>query len=170
MSYSNVDLRDERSKYPDHYEAQTRLGLQEQAANYDYSMQFVDAEYTTPANPDCLAIAERFDPTGRHMFQGTDSWPGCIEYKKPQPDPDLMYSVYDSESGHWVDVPFRVAWLFYGLFTFMGQLIVFGISTIVFPQMLELYIVWGIACLLSLPFLSYWWTKHARYKHYHKHI
>lgn len=152
MSYSDID--------PDHYEAQ----IQEQAANYDYSMQFVDAEYTTPLNADCLKDADyradlRWPADGRPF-----SYPPCYEAKA---DPDLMYSVYDSESGHWVDVPFRVAWLFYGLFTFMGQLLVFGISTIVFPQMLEFYIVWGVACLLSLPFLSYWWTKHARYKHYH---
>lgn len=123
-------------------------------------MQFAPPEYTTPLNVDCLKDADyradlRWPADGRPF-----SYPSCYE-TKADPVP-----VYDSESSKWVDVPFHVAWLFYGLFVFMGQLLVLGIASVVFRGSLGFYIAWGILCLLSLPFLSYWWTKHARDRHY----
>lgn len=135
-------------------------------------MQFAPPEYTTPLNADCLKDADyradlRWPADGRPF-----SYPPCYE-TKADPDvntqvevPEPTYTVYDTESSHWVDVPFHVAWLFYGLFMFMGQLLVFGFSTLVLHWPLGVYVMWGIVNLLALPFLSYWWTKHARDRHY----
>lgn len=135
-----------------------------------YGMQFADPDWQPDPRRvvklDLSSHDDRVEASKRLFAMSQNPWSDfVIDTHLPEP---ADTPIYDSESSHWIDVPFKTAWLFYGLFTFMGQLIVFGISTILFPQMLELYIMWGIACLLSLPFLSYWWTKYARYRHYRK--
>ena len=132
-------------------------------------MQFADPDWQPDQRPHVkLDIT---DEGGRasasRLLSSPEALSGEITFAVhlPDPDPELLYTVYDTESSKWVDVPFHVAWLFYGLFVFMGQLLVLGIASVVFRGSLGFYIAWGILCLLSLPFLSYWWTKHVRDRH-----
>lgn len=142
-------------------------------AEYDNTMQFADPDW----QPDPrrvlkldLSTHEGRVEASKQLFSASGNpWSDfTIVTHMPEADPELLYTVYDSESSHWVDVPFHVAWLFYGAFMLVGQLLVFGFSTTIFHWPLGIYTTWGILNLLALPFLSYWWTKHARDRHYAK--
>lgn len=164
MSYTDLD--------PDYYDRQQQ--------DRDAAMYYINRErqaagllpLPSPSRDVTMLEMQFADPDWQ-----PDDRPFAVHRPEPAADPDvntqvevpeLLYTVYDSESSRWVDVPFHVAWLFYGLFMLMGQLLVFGFSTMLFHWPLGVYVMWGILNLLALPFLSYWWTKHARDRHYAK--
>ena len=122
-------------------------------------MQFVDPEYTTPLNRDCLENAEyrqdmRWSMEGGFMSQyRTSSHPPCYESVR------TLTETHDT----WLDVSFWFAWLANAFFIGVGCIITFALLSAVLHNDVRLAV---FVMLVLLPLLSLVYTIITRKRHY----